>query len=136
MSSQILWYDNHVYNVANILVKPTQIDTIVCPKPQNIAYIGDICRQDVRCTKAITALLTIPDVIGDITPIIKINIGKNLPNWCFLKVVNAINAANVWTIIEEINDHKNIWYHISEKWLKGLYEEKFNSIHMTIFASS
>uniref|UniRef100_A0A1Y1M3G1 Uncharacterized protein n=1 Tax=Photinus pyralis TaxID=7054 RepID=A0A1Y1M3G1_PHOPY len=100
-------------------VKPIHADTTVCPTPQKRAYKGSIGYVADLYTKAITALLTIPEVIGGKTPINKINIGKNFPNLCFLKVKNAINAAIVCTKIEENKAHRKTWYHIFVKLLRA-----------------
>lgn len=90
-----------IYNVAKMRVNPTHADTTVCPTPQNRAQRGCIGYVAALYTKATTALLTIPDVIGGKMPISKINTGKNFPNLCFLNVKKAINAAIVCTKIDE-----------------------------------
>lgn len=72
-----------------------------------------MCRLDARCTKAIAAELTTPEVAGDTTPIIRMRIEKNRPNLCFRSVTNATRAAIVWTNIDEKSAHRNMWYHIS-----------------------
>lgn len=81
------------YNVAKIRVKPIQAARAVCPSPHSNAYNGDIGKLEARYTNAIVALLTTPDVNGGTTPMIMINIGKNLPNLCLRNVANAIKAA-------------------------------------------
>lgn len=96
----------YVYKVAKIRVNPIHADTTVCPTPQKRAYKGSIGYVADLYTKAITALLTIPEVIGGKTPISKINMGKNFPNLCFLRVKNAISAAIVCTKIDENKAHK------------------------------
>lgn len=88
-------YTIFFYKVAKIRVNPKQAETIVCPTPQTMAYIGDMGRLDARCTKAITALLIIPLRAGERKPMTRINIEKNLPNLCFRSVTNATRAAHV-----------------------------------------
>lgn len=59
-------------------MNPTAAERSVCPTPQNIAYRGAILMPAALYKPAMTALLTIPDVIGVNTPIHNINIGQNL----------------------------------------------------------
>lgn len=107
-----------LYSVAKMRVKPRQADTIVWPRPQTMAYIGDMGRLEARCTKAITALLMIPLEAGDRNPMTKIRIEKNRPNLCFLSVTKATNAAHVWMKMEEKRAHRKTWYHISRNVLR------------------
>lgn len=64
--------------MANIRVNPTAAESSVCPVPQNMAYRGAIGIIDALYTKAIMALLTIPELIGVRIPIHNMNIGQNL----------------------------------------------------------
>lgn len=97
---------NRIYNVARSRVNPRQADKIVWPKPYTIARIGDIGRFDALCTNAIVALLTVPPVTGETTPITKMKIEKNRPNLCLRSVANATTAAPVCTMIDENNAHR------------------------------
>lgn len=87
--------DIWIYRVASTLVKPRHADRIVWPTPYTMAKIGDIGRFEALCTKAMVALLTVPPVTGETTPITRIKIEKNRPNLCLRNVMNAITAAPV-----------------------------------------
>lgn len=115
------------YNVAKMRVYPTKADTSVWPIPQTSAYTGNIWRLDARWTKAIAALLIIPLVIGDTTPITIIKIEKKRPNLCLRNVTNATSAAVVCTKTDENKLHRKIWYHISPNVFSAWWLRRFTT---------
>lgn len=52
---------------------------------------------------------------------IKLKIISYFPKLCLWRVEKAIIAATAWTINDENNAHKNMWYHISGKHLKNRF---------------
>lgn len=103
----------HLYSVASSRVKPRHAERMVWPTPYTIARIGDIGRFEALCTKAMVALLMLPPVTGETTPITRMKMEKNRPNLCLRSVTNATTAAPVWTMIDENSAHRKTWYHIS-----------------------
>lgn len=84
-----------LYSVARIRVNPRQAETMVWPRPQIMAYMGDMGRLEARCTKAMTALLMMPLEAGERNPMTRMRIEKNRPNLCFRSVKKATTAAQV-----------------------------------------
>lgn len=129
-------YANSIYSVASSRVNPRQADSIVCPTPYTIARIGDIGKFEALCTKAMVALLTVPPVTGETTPITRIKIEKNRPNLCLRSVTNAITAAPVWITIDENRAHRKTWYHISTNFVNVLVPTPRRPITLAIVSNS
>lgn len=75
--------------MARIRVRPKLAATNVWLSPNTPAIIGDIEIIDNLWRIAIKAEVQFPDVSGTNIPHTNMNIEKNLPNLCFLKVTKA-----------------------------------------------